>query len=295
MDRLGMGAHSMRLLVTAFRTGETGGALLLLEDERLVAVHEHRAHLRGLCRHRGRVWVVDHTGNLYTVRHHDGLHLVRAGTHPRCWYAHDLSVFGDRLGVVSPAHGSIVLFDPDRKTWSELQPLLPIAQANHDVPPERWWNWYHLNSVVADGEGYLLSLFTLTPKPRDLRWRDFIRMTDGQGVIIPWGRSGFGDPLVTGLRCPHSLRRHQGELWFCNSYDQTLRTPQRRIGPLGAYTRGLDFEGNLAMVGLSRHRYDVVSSQVCGVGLVDFPSGQLTGFWQVRPPYLEVYDVLVVD
>lgn len=74
-------------------------------------------------------------------------------------------------------------------------------------------------------------------------------------VEVPSGR------IVTqGLSMPHSPRVHGGRLWVLDSGRGTLAVVDRASGErrdvcaLEGFTRGLDFHGTLAFVGLSRVR-----------------------------------------
>ncbi len=69
-----------------------------------------------------------------------------------------------------------------------------------------------------------------------------------------------GEVVARGLSMPHSPRWHAGRLWVCESGAGTLGVVDpstRRYEPIAAvpgFTRGLDFAGNLAFVGLSQVR-----------------------------------------
>jgi uncharacterized protein (TIGR03032 family) len=85
------------------------------------------------------------------------------------------------------------------------------------------------------------------------------------GILIDVDTSAI---LCRGLSMPHSPRWYGGRLWLCESGSGTLGTVDLNTGryePVAAvpgFTRGLDFAGDLAFVGLSQVRETAVFSGV---------------------------------
>ena len=93
---------------------------------------------------------------------------------------------------------------------------------------------------------------------------------------------------------PHSPRWHSGRLWVLESGDGSLALVDQRTGKweaianLPGFTRGLDFCGNIAFVGLSQVRESAVfgglplterlQKRSCGVWAVDLVTGQTLAF-----------------
>lgn len=116
--------------------------------------------------------------------------------------------------------------------------------------------------------------------------------------------------LAGGLSMPHSPRWHKGRLWFLESGKGTLcyldpRTRQPvAVATLPGFTRGLDFLGNLAFVGLSKVRETAVFSgipltqlkpeRICGVYLVDITNGETVAFLQFQSVVEEIFSVNVL-
>ena len=69
-----------------------------------------------------------------------------------------------------------------------------------------------------------------------------------------------GEVITRGLSMPHSPRWYAGRLWVCESGAGTLgfidpnTGKYEPIAEVPGFTRGLDFAGNLAFVGLSQVR-----------------------------------------
>jgi len=119
-----------------------------------------------------------------------------------------------------------------------------------------------------------------------------------------------GDILLRGLSMPHSPRWHQGNLWLLESGTGTIGTVDRVAGryePIAAvpgFTRGLDFHGNLAFLGLSQVRESAVfsgiplterlSERTCGVWVVDLSTGRTVAFLKFEDAVQEIFAVQVL-
>ena len=100
--------------------------------------------------------------------------------------------------------------------------------------------------------------------------------------------------LLRGLSMPHSPRWHQGKLWLLESGEGSLAQVDlehrswRPVAQLPGFTRGIDFLGPLAFIGLSQVRESAVFSGIplvervrdrtCGVWVVNIETGQTVGF-----------------
>ena len=121
-----------------------------------------------------------------------------------------------------------------------------------------------------------------------------------------------GEYVARGLSMPHSPRWHEGRLWGCESGGGTLAVVDRSTGRYEAvaaapgFTRGLDFAGGLAFVGLSQVRESAVfsgipiterlqeSERTCGVCVVDLASGRVVALLRFEDAVQEVFAVQVV-
>jgi uncharacterized protein (TIGR03032 family) len=118
--------------------------------------------------------------------------------------------------------------------------------------------------------------------------------------------------LVRGLSMPHSPRWYAGRLWVCESGAGTLgfidpgSGRYRPIAEMPGFTRGLDFAGGLAFVGLSQVRESAVFSGIpiterlaedqrtSGVCVVDLASGQVVALLRFETAVQEVFAVTVL-
>jgi uncharacterized protein (TIGR03032 family) len=121
-----------------------------------------------------------------------------------------------------------------------------------------------------------------------------------------------GAVITRGLSMPHSPRWHAGRLWVCESGAGTLGTIDQDTGkyePIAevpGFTRGLDFAGNFAFVGLSQVRESAVFSGIpiterlaenqrtCGVCAIDLRSGQIVALLRFENAVQEVFAVAVL-
>jgi uncharacterized protein (TIGR03032 family) len=162
----------------------------------------------------------------------------------------------------------------------------------------------HLNGLaVVDGQPCFVTALAATDSPAG--WRQHKR--DG-GVLLD---IASGAVLCRGLSMPHSPRWHGGRPWLLNSgtgglgfvdadsgrYEEVARLP--------GFTRGLDFCGRYAFVGLSQVRESAIFSGIavaelpleercCGAWVVDVVTGQTVAFVKFEDAVQEVFAVAVL-
>ena len=116
--------------------------------------------------------------------------------------------------------------------------------------------------------------------------------------------------LLRGLSMPHSPRWYNNRLWFLESGQGTLALAEARRGTwqtvaaLPGFTRGLDFYGPLAFIGLSQVRESATFSGIplverltertCGVWVVDIRDGRTLGFLRFEEGVQEIFAVQVL-
>ena len=121
-----------------------------------------------------------------------------------------------------------------------------------------------------------------------------------------------GAILCLGLSMPHSPRWYWGSLWVCESGSGTLGTVDlntcryEAVAAVPGFTRGLDFAGDLAFVGLSQVRESAVFSGIpiterlapeertCGVCVVDLQRGAAVALLKFESGVQEVFAVAVL-
>lgn len=116
--------------------------------------------------------------------------------------------------------------------------------------------------------------------------------------------------LLEGLSMPHSPRWYNEHLWILESgygslarVDLTNRV-RETVAQLPGFTRGIDFWGSLAFIGLSQIRETSVFSgiplterlteRICGVWVIDFNTGQTVAFLKFEEAVQEIFAVQVL-
>jgi uncharacterized protein (TIGR03032 family) len=121
-----------------------------------------------------------------------------------------------------------------------------------------------------------------------------------------------GQLLCRGLSMPHSPRWRGGRLWVCESGSGTLGTVDlntlryESVAAVPGFTRGLDFGGDLAFVGLSQVRESAVFSGIpiterlppeqrtCGVCVVDLRRGEIVALLKFESGVQEIFAVALL-
>jgi uncharacterized protein (TIGR03032 family) len=117
--------------------------------------------------------------------------------------------------------------------------------------------------------------------------------------------------MVRGLSMPHSPRWYGGRLWLLESGNGGVGVVDERSGTyqeicrLPGFTRGIDFAGPYAFIGLSQVRESATFSgikiaemkqedRMCGVWAVDLRTGQVAGFARFLDAVQEIFAVGVL-
>jgi uncharacterized protein (TIGR03032 family) len=119
-----------------------------------------------------------------------------------------------------------------------------------------------------------------------------------------------GEPVIQGLSMPHSPRYYDDRLWWLESGEGTLARLDPRTGcpevvaQLPGFTRGLDFCGPYAFIGLSQVRETAefgglpiterLRERVCGVWVVHIESGETVAYLRFDGDVREVFAVQIL-
>jgi uncharacterized protein (TIGR03032 family) len=136
----------------------------------------------------------------------------------------------------------------------------------------------HLNGIaLRSGEVHYATALGETDSPGG--WRENKR---AGGIVMDLKTNQI---IVRGLSMPHSPRWHNDRLWLLNSGDGGIGIVDERTGQyqevcrLPGFTRGLDFAGPYAFVGLSQVRESAVFS---GIAIAEMPEkDRCCGVWVV--------------
>ncbi len=161
----------------------------------------------------------------------------------------------------------------------------------------------HLNglAIVDDKPKYVTALGTTDTGGG---WRE--NKANG-GILIDVPSHEY---ICQGLSMPHSPRWYDGKLWVLESGQGSLAMVDLNTGQLTTvtqfpgFTRGLDFYGPYAFVGLSQVResatfsgiplVDRLTERTCGVWVVDLRTGQTVAFLKFESGVQEIFAVSVL-
>jgi uncharacterized protein (TIGR03032 family) len=160
----------------------------------------------------------------------------------------------------------------------------------------------HLNGLgVRDGQVRYVTALGTADSP--MGWRADKRQ-GGVLLDVP-----SGEVIARGLSMPHSPRWYDGRLWVLDSGNGRLALVDEDTGRLQTvaevpgFTRGLDFHGRYAFIGLSQVRESAVFSGIaiaerperaCGVWVVDIVTGKTAALVQFEDAVQEIFAVQVL-
>lgn len=229
------------------------------------------------------------------------------GKHDACYLPRRLHVTGDidihemayardnTLWLVNTRFGCLCTLDAEHSFYPRWRPPFVSALA----PQDRC----HLNGL-AMVEGRPKYVTALGETDSEGGWRE--NKASG-GLLMDIETSTI---LLRGLSMPHSPRWYQGKLWVLESGQGTLAEINleartwRTVAELPGFTRGIDFYGPLAFIGLSQVRESAVFSGIplvkrlkertCGVWVVHIETGETLGFLRFEAGVQEIFAVQVL-
>lgn len=303
LDRLGI-----TVLVSTYQAGK----LIVVRSE----AGKANTHFRnfqtpmGLALHEGRLAVGTKTQVLTfqnqpdvarklppAAREHDACFVPRTSHTTGNIGVHELAYVGGELWAVNTRFSCLCTFAPDSSFVPRWRP--PFISG---LSPE---DRCHLNAFgTRDGAVRYATALGETDDPSG--WRPN-KARGGVLLEVPSGR-----PVARGLSMPHSPRWYGGRLWVLESGAGSLSVVDEATGQLGhvallpGFTRGLDFFGPFAFVGLSQVRESAVFSGIpitdrlpveeraCGMWVVDVRSGETVAFLRFEAGVQEVFAVQVL-
>jgi uncharacterized protein (TIGR03032 family) len=205
---------------------------------------------------------------------------------------HEIAWAGTELWAVNTRFSCLCTFDGRHNFVPRWRPPFITALA----PEDRC----HLNGVafVEDLPAYVTCLGA-TDAPDG--WR--VNKIDG-GLLLD---VATGEIIARGLSMPHSPRYYAGKLWLLESGLGRLSTVDvasgktTTVAELPGFTRGIDFHGPFAFIGLSQVRESAVfnglaicqpgRARECGVWVVDIRSGETVAFLRFSGSVQEIFAV----
>jgi uncharacterized protein (TIGR03032 family) len=209
---------------------------------------------------------------------------------------HEMAWVGDELWFVNTRFSCLCT----RSTIHNFVPRWRPPFISALAPEDRC----HLNGLgLRDGQVRYVTALAQSDQPAG--WRAFKK--DG-GILLDVTTN---EVLVRGLSMPHSPRWYAGRLWVLESGTGGFGFVDPRSGrfvsiaELPGFTRGLDFCGPLAFIGLSQVRESAVFSGIaiaeralqeraCGVWVLSIQTGQTVAFLRFEEAVQEIFAVQVL-
>jgi uncharacterized protein (TIGR03032 family) len=247
----------------------------------------------------GRIWEFRNlpalVPKLTPPERHDGCFVPRSIHYTGDIQVHELAWVGDELWIVNTRFSCLAVLDDEHSFVPRWRPPFVSALA----PEDRC----HLNGLgLRAGQPAYATALGRTDSAAG--WRTNKR-TGGCLLDV-----ASGSVIADGLSMPHSPRWYAERLWVLESGRGNLAQVDLTSGRLETvaevpgFTRGLDFYGPYAFVGLSQVRETAVfaglplterpEERKCGVWVVDLRSGKTAAFLQFEGALQEIFAVQVL-
>jgi uncharacterized protein (TIGR03032 family) len=225
----------------------------------------------------------------------DACFLPRAASVTGDVQIHEMAWAGDELWFVNTRFSCLCTRSPDHSFSPRWRPPFVSALA----PEDRC----HLNGLgLVDGRPRYVTALGRGDAPAS--WRE--RKKDG-GVLLDVPANEI---VAAGLSMPHSPRWHAGRLWVLEAGTGRVGVIDPAAGRfepvarLPGFTRGLDFCGPFAFVGLSQVRESAyfgglplteqAAERFCGVWVLHAETGRTVAFLRFEDAVQEVFAVQVL-
>jgi len=208
---------------------------------------------------------------------------------------HEMAWVGDELWFINTRFSCLCTLDKNSSFVPRWKP--PFISA-YDLRDR-----CHLNGLsIVEGKPKYVTALGETDNPGG--WR---KNKANGGILIDIESNEI---LLKGLSMPHSPRWYDNRLWVLESgfgslaYLDNNTNKLVTVAQLPGFTRGLDFWGNLAFIGLSQIRESAVFSglpltqtlteRICGVWVVDINTGEAVAFLRFESGVEEIFAVAVL-
>lgn len=231
------------------------------------------------------------------ARVHDACYLPRSSHLTGHIQIHEMGFAGEELWIVNTRFSCLCTLSFDCSFVPRWRPSFVSKLAMEDR--------CHLNGLgIRDGRVQYVTALGTTDTAAG--WRPD-KAKGGVLIDVP-----SNTILASGLSMPHSPRWHNNRLWVCESGAGSLSVVNEFNGKLEhialmpGFTRGLDFYGPYAFIGLSQVRESAVFSgipitdrlqpdeRMCGMWVVDTRNGQTIAFLRFESGVQEIFAVQVL-
>ena len=229
------------------------------------------------------------------------------GKYDACYLPRQVHVTGD-IDIHEMA------YDQEEELWvvNTRFCCLCTLDASHSFTPR--WRPPFVTALAPEDRCHLNGLALVNGRPK---YVTALAETDTAGGWRAHKASGgilldldTNEIVLRGLSMPHSPRWYQDKLWILESGQGSLARvdlPTRSwqtVAQMPGFTRGLDFYGPLAFIGLSQVRESATFSGIplverlrertCGIWVVHIETGQTVGFLRFEAGVQEIFAVQVL-
>jgi uncharacterized protein (TIGR03032 family) len=214
---------------------------------------------------------------------------------------HEMAWAGDELWFVSARFSCLCTLDGVHSFVPRWRPPFTTALAAEDRCHLNGLCWREEAGTAAPS--FYVTALAATDTPEG--WRPY--KAEG-GLLL---EAPGGAVVAGGLSMPHSPRLYGGRLWLLESgagglgFVDPASGRYECVAELPGFTRGLDFAGNLAFVGLSQVRDSALFSGIavaerglaeraCGVWVVDSNNGRTVALLRFEGAVQEIFAVGVL-
>jgi uncharacterized protein (TIGR03032 family) len=229
------------------------------------------------------------------------------GQHDACYLHRHVHVTGD-IDIHELAYGA------GEELWfinTRFSALCTLDEISSFVPR---WRPKFVSALAPEDRCHLNGLCMQNKRPKYVTalgetdtsggWR--ANKKDG-GLLIDIAHDRI---VLRGLSMPHSPRLYADRLWLLESGQGSLATVDvkhgtwQTVATLPGFTRGIDFVGPLAFIGLSQVRESAVFSgiplverqadRICGVWVVNIQTGETVAFLRFEEGVQEIFAVQAI-
>ncbi len=203
--------------------------------------------------------------------------------------------------------------DKNEDLWFINTKFSTLCKIDHDNSFAPMWRPNFISELAYEDRCHLNGLCMIDGKPKYVTalgktntrggWRE--NKKDG-GIMIDIDSN---EVVLEGLSMPHSPRWYRNKLWILESGEGSIATVDLKtkklnvIAKLPGFTRGIDFVGSLAFIGLSQIRESATFSglpiterleeRICGIWIVNIENGKTLGYMKFTSGVEEIFSVKV--
>ncbi|MCP5096049.1 MAG: TIGR03032 family protein [Chloroflexi bacterium] len=293
----------------AVSTYQAGKVILVRNDGGQINTHfRNFAKPMGIAADHSRLTV----GGTNTVWYYRNMPAVAAKLDPP--NKHDACYLPRRIHVTGDIDIHELAWSADDELWLVNTRFCCLSTLDHDHSFVPRWRPPFVTKLAPQDRCHLNGLGMVNGRPK---YVTALGETDTPGGWRENKASGgilmdvdTNEVLLRGLSMPHSPRVYNGRLWVLESGEGSLAVVDpatkswQTIAQLPGFTRGIDFIGPLAFIGLSQVRESAVFSGIplverltertCGIWIVNINTGETVAFLRFEGGVQEIFAVQIL-